>query len=783
MNKSFTTGQSRVGYSATSLVQSDWELWLTDVIRWLGVGLVFILPLIFGPGGSVPIAKMITLHIFVELLSLAVWLRFLEVRGWTKPRWWRLSPIELAILLLIVASGLSTWFGIDPRVSFWGLHDQGLGWLTQLHIGLGSIIIARNTRLSDDWLRLLIAVSAGSLIVSIQALFQYWTIDLPVFQTENLFNLGNGHRRSYATFGNPTHLTIYLSLIVPILLASWYLIKNQITRIAIITITGLALAATFSSITGHAGLQNGLYIVYGLFFLGSLAWFRLILINHRRLLIVLQSISWLIFSLLIVMNIVIIQPGRPSQNSALITNLLSRSASFEARLPKWEMARQAIRQRPWLGAGPETYQFLYPQYYSLSATGFDPIESQSQRAYNFGLDWLVTNGWIGLLALLLVLIIGFFQAQRVIANRHFEVWRRLFAAAISLSVIVYLGHLTLNFSAHADLLLIFLFLTLASQLAREKDTTQNNALTSHTVHQIKIIKFRGHGWPLGLGAVVLVLVIVWFGGLRFWLAELSLVKGNRIINQTEQSNPAIQQGLNELTHAVHYASELDATHIYLADALRRHGQYPEALALLLPIVNRHPGEFHSMLVTIETYLDQAVSDPKKWPDADAFLTDMMTKTKFWSPLFRGRIRLAVIEHDLAQANSIRDQARAWAPKSFIDWDQTIGIALVDYNQPATAIPILAASLKQHPTLDGWTALGTAYLATQDYPLADDAFLACTNLKPQNLNCWGGRWNSALISKDYPKMTEILEHIRAIDPQLGKRLEPALNNDPGLPNQY
>ncbi len=388
-----------------TVIETTWSVWLTQAIDWLGLILVVLLPLILGPGGATPVAKMVTVNIAGAILLTAVGLRFLERRGWRQAGWWQVSTPEIALGLLGGVLIVSTLVAPDRNLSWWGDKHHGLGALTYLLLLTSAIILGRALKQERYLTHCLWAVTLGLFIISVHALCQFIGIDLPVYQSLQSASTGWG-RRAFATFGNAIHLTFYLVLVLPILVSWWLTLTHRIQRWLVGLISLAGFLAVLASITGHSGAQVFLYTAY-LSLFGMLGvWLWLIRSTKPVLRRNLKWLTWLIFGGLVISGLLVRWPALLGASSGPLSHLVPQSEAFAARYPNWAMARQVADGRPWLGYGLDAYQNYYHQVYNRQLTSFNLQESHIDRAHQLTLDWLISTGWIGWLTYLLMVGLG-----------------------------------------------------------------------------------------------------------------------------------------------------------------------------------------------------------------------------------------------------------------------------------------------------------------------------------------------------------------------------------------
>jgi O-antigen ligase len=123
---------------------------------------------------------------------------------------------------------------------------------------------------------------------------------------------------------------------------------------------------------------------------------------------------------------------------------ISTDASNVERLNRWVSAFGMIEERPWLGWGPGTYQFIYasyqkPQYQTIISTNF----GDGGNAHSEFIGPTAETGFIGLVTVLAVMITTLYTGITTsIAAQRKEL--KIISLAATLALISYYLHGTMN---------------------------------------------------------------------------------------------------------------------------------------------------------------------------------------------------------------------------------------------------------------------------------------------------------------------------------------------------
>ena len=126
-----------------------------------------------------------------------------------------------------------------------------------------------------------------------------------------------------------------------------------------------------------------------------------------------------------------------------ITNVTSDASNTE-RLNRWASAMRMFRERPFFGWGPGTFQFQYaPFQISTEKTQISTNFGEKGNSHSEYIGPLAETGVFGLLSVLGIVITSLLTAGKLIYHSP-DKKSRLFAMAISLGLVTYFIHGTLN---------------------------------------------------------------------------------------------------------------------------------------------------------------------------------------------------------------------------------------------------------------------------------------------------------------------------------------------------
>ncbi|GAB3574357.1 hypothetical protein GCM10027578_36870 [Spirosoma luteolum] len=293
-----------------------------------------------------------------------------------------LSALQRALLLFLAVMGLADAFGVDPIQSFYSGFSRMDGYWLLLHLGLLALVLARTPFSPQQWNRAL----AFSVLVATGVVL--WGMASP-------WGWQAADHRLIASVGNPAFLAGYLLihlLLIPVLVRR-FTTPSRTARlglalpVALVLGLGLYLTGTRSAVLALA--------LAGTVQLGLLTWQR----TARRALrvsvavgvpILLAGVFWLTRSVVWLQQ----QPVLYR-----LTHFSDHYDTFRPRWLCWQLAWEAIQQRPVLGWGQENFSYGFAQFFNpdLMSNGTD---DWYDRAHNGLLDLTFSAGFLGLAAYL-----------------------------------------------------------------------------------------------------------------------------------------------------------------------------------------------------------------------------------------------------------------------------------------------------------------------------------------------------------------------------------------------
>jgi len=369
------------------------------------------------------------------------------------------SPLDLPILLLVIAHIVTTIVSFSPTTSLYGDYENFSGLLTFLgHVAL--FYILRHWLSKADLARALILALGCASLTACYALAQNYGYDLVIWEATSVIR-----GRAFSTLGNPNFLAAYLAVLIP--LFPYFLLRARPADIW--SFSHLLTAGTASSIgilmvrrayppggaTPPPALLPFLAGFLPLLAVSLLFWLAFKSIDRSpapttskpigRIVLSLAMVACLgamlatgsrggilalVPSLLLLLIMLVVKAPASNRRSLLIAAVLLlmplsyvgyqyggplarriqndlRTFSWQtekSRMHIWVPALRTIRHHPWLGTGLDTFKISFPIYNDSRFARIDGMFVSSRTAHNEFLQYASTMGLpaLGLYLLLLL---------------------------------------------------------------------------------------------------------------------------------------------------------------------------------------------------------------------------------------------------------------------------------------------------------------------------------------------------------------------------------------------
>jgi len=378
------------------------------------------------------------------------------------------SNIIKVFFLFLLSLFISSFFGSDFNNSFWGSEQRFTGWFFLLHIFLFLIISSAILKNKEEWKKYLgfnVLVGIIMFLIAILSLFgvKFWGVDL-------------GTRIS-GTLGNTLFLASYFILNLGITVYLFGESKNIKYKVFwaiafLILFYGVLLTQSRGALLGFvSGLFFGL-VYYGFFY------------KNKK--IRLAIIGFIIFILVLSGGIYVFRDFDAIKNIGFLRRFTAESfTTANTRFLSWEIAGEAIINRPVLGWGVENFNIAFNKYYNPKLLLFSYYETWFDKPHNKILEIGVDGG-----SLAVILYLALFGITlKTISNYRKNGDISLFSSAgLSGVLIAYFMQNLFVFDSSTSYLLFALLLSLIVAIPNSKDNIEIKKIaTKYLVVLILII--------------------------------------------------------------------------------------------------------------------------------------------------------------------------------------------------------------------------------------------------------------------------------------------------------
>ncbi len=463
----------------------------------------------------------------------------------------RKTPLDIPLVLFLIANILSTIFSMDQHVSLWGYYSRSNGGLLSL-ISFILLYYALVSNFDFNGIKkLLKGALVGGAIVALWAIPEHF-IGSPscLLLTGELTNecwVQDVQARVFSTLGQPNWLGAYLAMLIFLALYFLQATKSRLQSIFyLFLLTIYYLAFTFTYSRGATfGLVAGIIVYLGLQGI-SIPRLSLRFPNKWQYLAGISMVFIiinLVFGSALTSRGVFNPPTTPKAVSpSNVTQLEAGGTESGAiRLIVWKGAVEIFKQFPLFGSGVETFAYSYYRYRPQEHNLVSEWDFLYNKAHNEYLNYLATTGILGILTYLaLIAVFILFCLRKIIKSqtKTDDQDHKLLTIAILASYSSYLVQNIFGFSVVA---IALFFYTFPAFVFTTGDKRQLPFL--HIFAGI-FLKRKIYQRVLFLIVVIFTVYLV-FKLVAFWVADTYFSKG---LSETSGGNPG--SGYNLLLDAV-----------------------------------------------------------------------------------------------------------------------------------------------------------------------------------------------------------------------------------------
>ncbi|NQV88644.1 MAG: O-antigen ligase family protein [Parcubacteria group bacterium] len=335
--------------------------------------------------------KAFVFRIIIEIITLLWLLLILRDKSYAP----KFSWIFIAVATFLGVMTLADIFSINPFKSFWSNFERMEGLITLFHLGAYFIVASSVLNTKKLWDRLFQTSIAASFLMGLYGLLQL----------AGKIVINQGGVRLDGTFGNAAYLAVYMMF--HIFLTAYFLMtrKNSLGLkfFYYIAIVLQFIILYFTATRGaFLGLVGGMILAMAL----------IILFEKERLVMKKTAIGILVGIFILIGGFFAVKNTSFVNNSPVLSRFSSISISdrtTKSRFLIWNMAWQGFQERPILGWGQESFNYVFNDHYNPGMYG---QEQWFDRAHNVVFDWLIAGGALGLLSYISIFVAALYLLWR-----------------------------------------------------------------------------------------------------------------------------------------------------------------------------------------------------------------------------------------------------------------------------------------------------------------------------------------------------------------------------------
>lgn len=445
------------------------SVYLDHVITFLLLAVVGFTPLLFVNQFTefFEIPKLIFL-IVATVLLIGLWIFSSILKG--KVVITR-TPLDIPLLLLLVAILISTWFSESRNTAIYGnfprVHGSAVAWVTYILLYFVTVSHLRNLAQIKTFIYVLMG---SAVVVSALTLLSFFSIFMPLDFAKAV---------NFTPTGSSFSTIAFLLLLLPLPLMSIIKPNKYVPMPA-----AIALAVLFSvtiALIGSIPTYVALLLVYALCFF----------VNKPSQ--VKKSIAMFLIPVVVTaLTLLLAYAPLPGGLNGLRT--LETNFPKEVQLPlavSWKVSVSAFRDAPIQGTGPSTYLYNFTSYKPLEFNQLPFWNVSFDTAANEFLQTLGTLGILGVLALIFICLVILNNIRKNLSvtsaankdNEEKDSSTSIVLPALAISGIVSIILLAIHTTTLVSLvvtLLIFAALMVSQKTIREKEIALSMGIKAST---------------------------------------------------------------------------------------------------------------------------------------------------------------------------------------------------------------------------------------------------------------------------------------------------------------
>lgn len=366
---------------------------MTTLFNWIVMlALVLVIPLIVCTkmDDTFNLPKLTFLYIGV----IAFWAAWLINGLRQRHLVFRRSPLDLPLVMWLIVTLISSLLSIDRTRSFFGFYGlQGFGWFPMLAF---AALFWAAVQVADRRMERVLAIGAVGVasLTAIYGLLEYYGYQIlpgmPDFKRMAILS----------TFGNPIFFGCYMMLVIPVAGGLFIETLEQLSQSMgkrwkmLLSLGGLILLLFTFILTFARGPWVGLGLA-AIFYIG---WLLKSQIKgflgkefKKRILLLTESMFVIVLIIFLIY---------PTAQRAFRSIFDFKEANICSRIEGWKSGVRAFLDRPIIGSGPDTFDYVFRKYKTvrfMETAGWDSLQ---MHAHNDIVQMATTTGTVGLLVYL-----------------------------------------------------------------------------------------------------------------------------------------------------------------------------------------------------------------------------------------------------------------------------------------------------------------------------------------------------------------------------------------------
>lgn len=429
-------------------------------------------------------------------VTFAAWIILALYEAKYRPR---ISGIVWSFGALLVVMFFADLFGKHPTSSFWSNFERMDGYVSLVHTFMYMLVLGSVLRTKKHWEYLFNMSLFVAFTVALYGLAQYG-------------GMIEGSDRVDSRLGNAAYMAVYM--LFHVFMAIWLLFESKSKGLRGLYLFLVAMFIFVLIQTGTRGTFVGLVAGLSVMF----AYLALFGTNSKKLRK--YSLGAIAVVVLMVGGLVAARDSNFVKGNANLQRFASISLEdLTVRSAIWEVAWEGVKERPLLGWGQSNFNFVFNKYYDPSLYA---QEQWFDRSHDVFFDWLITGGFLGLLAYLSIFAYcGYYLFLRPLLNKDDESFTPV-ERAVLLGLLA--GYFTHNLVVF-DNVVSYMFFAVILGLIHSRVSTPCKAVEEAKVDEAIITQFAA---PV----IVAILVAVFY----FWYMP-GMQAAGEIIDAMREPNP------------------------------------------------------------------------------------------------------------------------------------------------------------------------------------------------------------------------------------------------------